>query len=102
MEWKVVNKIFPTHSDLQILKVTASGNLKFIIWTKSNFRIALNFILTPVIDGYIANHNKGHFVVIMKAVPYSKNHWEILRLAQKTTLQVNEDKVIIHENFQGY
>ncbi|MBU9830485.1 MULTISPECIES: hypothetical protein [Rahnella] len=95
MEWKVVDRIFSTAENLQILKVTAPGNLKFSIWVKSNLEVPLCCMLTPVIDGYIANHDKGHFVAIQKVVPFSINQWEHLKSAQQPTQSVNEDEVVI-------
>ena len=97
MEWKVVDRIFLTAENLLILKVTAPGNLKFSIWVKSNLEVPLGCMLTPVIDGYIANHDKGHFVAIQKVVQFSTNHWESLKSAQQPTQSVNEDEVVIQE-----
>jgi len=99
MEWKVVDGICPTHDSMQILTVMAPGNLKFLIWIKSNFEVPVDCMLTPVIDGYIANHDKGHFVAIQKVVPYSLSLWESLKIAQQPPQSVIEDKVIIQQVF---
>jgi hypothetical protein len=93
MEWKVVDGIFLTPDNLQILKVTAEGDLKFLIWIKSNLEVPLNCMLTPVIDGYIANHDKGHFVAIQKAVPYSLSEWKAAKMAQHSSHSVHIDGV---------
>lgn len=61
--------------NLQILKVISPGDLKFIIWVKSNLSIPVKSVLTPVIDGYIANKDKGHFVTIEKVEPYCVHEW---------------------------
>lgn len=99
MEWKVVDIAFSIVENLQILKVTASGNLKFTIWVKSNLRVPVGCNLTPVIDGYIANHNKGHFVAIQKVEPFTVSEWERLKLAPQRTQSVIEDTVIIQKVF---
>ncbi|WP_245174160.1 hypothetical protein [Erwinia sp. QL-Z3] len=61
--------------NLQILKVISPGDLKFIIWVKSNLSITVKSVLTPVIDGYIANKDRGHFVTIQKVKPYCVHEW---------------------------
>ncbi|QEW32008.1 hypothetical protein D0N50_10120 [Erwinia billingiae] len=75
MEWDVVAAIPPSGGNIQILKVISSGDLKFIIWVKSNLSIPVKSVLTPVIDGYIANKDKGHFVAIQKVEPYCVHEW---------------------------
>lgn len=75
MEW-VVTEMAPSGLNSgEVLRVDAGGNLTFIIWVVSNFPLLEGHILTPVIDGYIANHNKAHFVSITKAVPYTITAW---------------------------
>lgn len=81
MEWLVNGRVFKPSTDQQILQVTADKKLKFIIWVKSNHEIPLKCTLTPVIDGYIANRNKGHFVHIEKVMRYSDEEWKSLQRA---------------------
>ena len=80
MEWIVEKRINSLQAE-QILKVCASGELKFVVWVKSNFEIPLHCMLTPVIDGYIANHDRVHFVAIQRVMPFSKYEWESLEQA---------------------
>lgn len=90
MEWNVVAAIPTGHNNHQILKVISCGNLRFIIWVKSNFDIPVKSILTPVIDGYIANKDRGHFVAVQKVKPYCVHEW--------LSLQIEESPSIVEEN----
>lgn len=81
MEWEVKGKVSTNSDSLSILRVYASGGLQFIVWTISNLPILKGNILTPVIDGYIANHNKGHFVSITKVAPYTAETWRQLTVS---------------------
>ena len=87
MEWKVTAKAPFESASFDVMKVDADGDLKFIIWVISNLPIREGYILTPVIDGYIANHNRAHFVSIKKVVLYSPEAWQVLR--------VNDEKIEI-------
>lgn len=78
MEWEVKDKVLTNSDSVSILRVHASRGLQFIIWTISNLPLLQGSILTPVIDGYIANHNKAHFVSITKVVPYTTETWRQL------------------------
>lgn len=75
MEWDVVAALPSGKDNLQILKVISPGDLKFIIWVKSNLTIPVRSVLTPVIDGYIANKDKAHLVTIEKVEPYCVHVW---------------------------
>lgn len=78
------------NDNLQILKVISCGDLKFIIWVKSNLIIPVRSVLTPVIDGYIANKDRGHFVTIQKVKPYCVHEW--------LSLQIEDNPSIVKEN----
>ncbi|WP_144134954.1 hypothetical protein [Kosakonia radicincitans] len=78
MEWLVVEKALNSKNNQQVFKVKAEAKLIFIIWVKSNREIEAGNILTPVIDGYIANHDKGHFVSIIKVRPFCSSEWSEL------------------------
>lgn len=75
MEWLVVEKALNSKNNQQVLKVKAEARLTFIVWVKSNQEIEVGHMLTPVIDGYIANHDKGHFVSIQKVKPFCSSEW---------------------------
>ncbi|CAI8703726.1 hypothetical protein [Kosakonia quasisacchari] len=75
MEWLVVEKALSLKNDQQMLKVMAEGKLTFIVWVTSNQNIEVGHMLTPVIDGYIANHDKGHFVTILKVKHFCSSDW---------------------------
>ena len=90
MEWNVVAAIHTGDDNLQILKVISCGDLRFIIWVKSNLTITVKSILTPVIDGYIANKDRGHFVTINKVKPYCVHEW--------LSLQIEDNPSKVKEN----
>ena len=79
MEWIVTGIIKQAERNAdQILKVCAESKLNFIIWVRSNITISTGCTLTPVIDGYIANHNKSQFVTIKKVTVYTPAAWQEL------------------------
>lgn len=78
------------NDNLQILKVISCGDLKFIIWVKSNLIIPVRSTLTPVIDGYIANKDRGHFLTIQKVKPYCVHEW--------LSLQIEDNPSKVKEN----
>jgi signal transduction protein PmrD len=90
MEWFVIEKAISSKKGQQILKVRAEGKLTFIIWAKSNQSIEVDYMLTPVIDGYIANHNKAHFVNILKAKPFLPSEWQALNTREHPLTNISK------------
>ena len=90
MEWFVIEKAISSKKEPQILKVRAEGKLTFIVWVKSNQSIEVGYMLTPVIDGYIANHNKTHFVNIMKAKPFLPSEWQALNTREHPLANISK------------
>lgn len=95
MKWFVIEKAMSSKADQQILKVRAEDKLTFIVWVKSNQSIEVGNMLTPVIDGYIANHNKAHFVNIMKAKPYIPSEWQTLNTCRHPLTNISKPRTTI-------
>ncbi|NWA45171.1 hypothetical protein HX889_46675 [Pseudomonas reactans] len=102
MEWEVKGKVSTKSDFVSILRVYASGGLKFIVWTISNLPIYKGNILTPVIDGYIANHNKAHFVSITKVVSYNAETWRQLIVTAQTSHKNEHDQGVTESKLTLY
>lgn len=95
MEWLVLEKAQSSDESQQMLKVRAEGKLTFIVWVKSNRGIQVGYMLTPVIDGYIANHNKAHFVTILKAKEFCLSEWRALTILSNPLDNISKTRNII-------
>lgn len=76
MEWVVHAVVELVKGEFYLLRVRNEIRQNFIVIVFSKFNIQKRQVLTPVISGYMIDHQKDKVITIQEVMPYKFDRWE--------------------------
>ncbi|WP_168195800.1 hypothetical protein [Nissabacter sp. SGAir0207] len=78
MEWRVIDSVVCTRSNMTFVCVISAKSLKLIVWTVTDLALRPGDRLTPHRQGYQINHDPGRVISVVNATPFRSRLWQSL------------------------